>query len=380
MTTQEKLLKFNNNKYFLKEFTFSDTKFVPENETQIELADSIIIAKDFCLIFQAKERKDINQDDDIKWFNNTILNKAKKQTKKTYKNLERLRLVNVKNDSGSDAVLNSNILERAVAIIVYSNKNISSFQSTNHTRSQTIGFIHILDLEDYFTIVKQLIMLTDVFLYFLHRENTIKNGYFKNEPECLTTYMEKIVTNFMVEQPHRLFKRINDSKYNVNYAISIFREELNIATQSSADGSLDEYLDYPDYRSLLQHLILLDWLELKQFLIVLDDVNFFVDTDISSKPFRIVNERLNCGFVITYIDTQNRLKWYNIMNTFMKFHCFEFDLDYCIGIAYTKNEKGDTRKEMIYDVRGDNGDVTTIKNHEMIRMNIRYPIIQKRKY
>lgn len=380
MTTQEKLLKFNNNKYFLKEFTFSDTKFVPDNETEIELADSIIFTKDFSLIFQAKERNEINKGEDIKWFNSTVLKKAKDQIKKTYKNLERLKLVDVENDIGLNASLKRSILDHAVAVIIHSKIDIPSSESKNFIISQSIGFIHVLNLEEYCIIIEQLIMPTDIYMYFQNRKKSLEGKYFNNESDCLINYMEQSVREFIKEQPSYFIQKIGDSKYDVNYAVSVLRDELNIANQSTAKGSQDDYLDYLDYRSLLQYLALLDWLEMKQFLIILDSIEFYIESDISSKPYRIVNERLNCGFVITYIDTQNRNRWYNIMNTFMKFHCFEFNLGYCIGIAYTKDDEGSTRKEMIFDVRGENGDVTEINNYEMIKKNIRSSIIQKRKY
>ena len=58
MTNSEKLLSYFSEDFFYKELVYADLKFVPEGETEIELADLIINLEDVILAIQLKERNE----------------------------------------------------------------------------------------------------------------------------------------------------------------------------------------------------------------------------------------------------------------------------------------------------------------------------------
>jgi len=70
---------------FYKEFTFDKNDFYPQDGKK-ELADNVLWLDNLLFVIQVKERnpKEIkSEEDENKWFNNTVLKTAKNQIKKS---------------------------------------------------------------------------------------------------------------------------------------------------------------------------------------------------------------------------------------------------------------------------------------------------------
>lgn len=173
ITNSENIVTEINSSVFFKEFTFSKNDFKALDTNQkLEFADNVVWLDNLFFIFQIKE-KEKNTSDQIKWFNNKVLNKAVKQIKSTIGYIETYPKLHVENKKGHKIdILKTKSNFNPRKIIIYNpdidfpeeQRNIKFYESSD------VGLIHLFHTEDYYWICKFLITPAEVEEYLSFRE------------------------------------------------------------------------------------------------------------------------------------------------------------------------------------------------------------------
>ena len=120
MDLEQFIAEFNQNVFF-REFSFSQTKFKPAAQDELELADHIVWLDNLLLTFQLKQRTmdGTNALAEEKWFRSKVLKKAKKQVKDTHHYLSAYAPVQVTNERDHSFGLEASQIRHWHDVILY---------------------------------------------------------------------------------------------------------------------------------------------------------------------------------------------------------------------------------------------------------------------
>ena len=160
---------------FLEEFIFAKSRSVLQEQSELELADAVVLLGDTLLVYQFKERAVRGPSDaaaEGRWFNSKILGKAKKQMSDTVRYLSTNQEIKIPNQRGRIFNLAGRPFKRIIKVIGYISAQPMSLdcRSTKCYVSEVAGFIHIVDLRDYLEIARTLRVPQEVVKYFEYRE------------------------------------------------------------------------------------------------------------------------------------------------------------------------------------------------------------------
>lgn len=159
MTLEEFTAQLNGSTFW-KEFTFSQNQFSPKPGQELELADSFVWLGDTAFIMQMKERAEPKDDADVekRWFKDAVLKTAVKQIKDSLRFLREHKSISITNERGQSYDVTAENVRHIEKIILYAGSPAlpAHCRSLRFHISQTAGFIHVFEREDYRGIVQTL--------------------------------------------------------------------------------------------------------------------------------------------------------------------------------------------------------------------------------
>jgi hypothetical protein len=339
MTTQsENIVTKISSNVFYKEFTFDKNDFYPE-DGQKELADNVLWLDNLLFIIQVKERNpnEIKSEaEENKWFQNTVLGKAKKQITESVDYFSKYSEIKIKNLQGHFIDISKANLSGINKIIIYlpnsslinsDNKSMKFYESTQS------GNIHIFNIEDYLWVCRFLITPTELDEYLKFRERI----YLKHKEKIrlypeqyilghfLNTDNEEIIDEEYIETLNKLVDDVAD--FDVSGIVGNFLEKIRINTQNEPT----------DYYSILKEIANLKRYELlefkKRFRQMINDVN----SSRFSIPYRFTITRTGCGFVFISLLPDKIEYWKNALLNFTETYKYKRKLSKCLGVLTYKS-------------------------------------------
>jgi len=339
MTTQsQNIVTTISSAVFFKEFTFDKNNFFPVDGTK-ELADNLLWLDDLLFVIQVKERnkKAIKlEQDENKWFQNKILNEAKKQIKKSVEFFTRHKEIKIKNVRSRLIDVSPASFSKINKLIIYMpNSSLMSdqYKSMKFYESQDVGNIHIFNLEDYTWICKFLITPTELDEYLNFREKL----YIKHK-QIVTLYPEQYIlghflntndeTTLREEYLETFGKLKNDvDDFDVSGMLNNFLENLKNEEQKSSTF----------YYSIIKEIAKLKRYELLEFKKRFTQMLRDTEAQETSLPYRFTNSRTKCGFVFIPLPVDKIEYWENALFNFIEIYKYKRKLNKCLGVVAYKS-------------------------------------------
>ncbi|TCP90337.1 hypothetical protein C8J31_101175 [Rhizobium sp. PP-CC-2G-626] len=215
MTLEEFTAQLNGSTFW-KEFTFSQNQFSPRPGQELELADSFIWLGETAFIIQMKERAEPKDDPEVerRWFKGAILNTAVRQIKDSIRYLKEQDAISIANERGQRYDVSGNDIRHLEKIILYAAGPSlpDDCRRVRYHPSQTAGFIHVFERNDYSHVVQTLAVPDEVRRYLQYRENVLPE-LAKAETKIIEG---DVLAAFMFDEPlptsssHRSLERLVD--------------------------------------------------------------------------------------------------------------------------------------------------------------------------
>ncbi|SEC66742.1 hypothetical protein SAMN04489761_3448 [Tenacibaculum sp. MAR_2009_124] len=332
----EQLVTEINTQVFFREFTFSKNEFYPEDGKK-ELADNILILDNLLFIIEIKERNlEKAKESTENWFKNKVLNKAKKQIKKTSKYLKKYDIIPIKNGRNQTIDISKVEIQDINNLIIYKcdSKLNEEYKKLKFYESKTDGLIHIFNINDYSNICKYLITPSELDEYLKFREQLfLKHRSFVNGCE-----EEYIIAHFINND--------NTDLINLDYLynISEFYSDLNSFWISDFIESfqdkirVQEQQQSNDYHVLITEIAKLKRYELSQF-----KKRFLTMIEIAKKnefsmPFRFYIKRTDCAFVFLPLTKDFSTNWEKALINFTEIYKYQRKATKAVGVVCFKQD------------------------------------------
>ena len=336
-TNSENIISKISSNVFYKEFTFDKNDFYPEDGKK-ELADTIIWLNDLLFIIQVKERNSLDiktEMEENRWFESTVLKKAKNQIIKSIEYLNEYKEIRIKNIRNHSLDISKANINEVNKIIIYmpNNAPISNENtSKKFYESKKVGNIHIFNIEDYYWICKFLITPTELDEYLKFRERI----YLKHK-KLITRYPEQYILghflntdddSFIKEEYVETISKLADDRkdFNISHVLDYFLEKIKPSTLKEPT----------DYYAILTEIAILKRYELleftKRFNQMLDDVKL----SHFSLPYRFTASRTGCGFVFIPLLQDSIESWENTLLNFTEIYKYKNKLNKCLGVIVYK--------------------------------------------
>jgi hypothetical protein len=176
---EQSIAKIVHSAIFFEEFTFSKNKFCPPGQSEVELADAVVLLGDALLVYQIKERIvefESTPDTERNWFKAKVLKKATKQIRDTLQYIKSCGSIWLDNERGRQFQISADEVKEIIKIVVFKgNENLPQTCSNQKShQSKTAGFIHIFETENYLQMIRLLRVPEDVIRYLRYRENMLQ--------------------------------------------------------------------------------------------------------------------------------------------------------------------------------------------------------------
>jgi hypothetical protein len=177
LSLEESIAAVNKN-IFLREFSFSKNNFKPNPHEKLELADHIIWIDKLLIAYQLKERESTeagSAESERNWFERKVLGKGTKQIRDTLKFLSEHQNISIENERGQIFNVNSASVDHIIKVVVYApGINLpAEYRNIKCHMSSTVRLIHVLPLEDYVGVCRNLITPAEISEYFDYREEIL---------------------------------------------------------------------------------------------------------------------------------------------------------------------------------------------------------------
>jgi hypothetical protein len=165
-TLLAQFVAFLNADVFLREFSFSQTQFKPPGGTEVELADHVVRIGQLLFVYQLKERDPSGTAPIEKWLKDKVLRKATKQIGDTVRLLGTGHPVMIANERGHGFDLSAQPDDKTYRLVLFkSGDTRTPLPYPRFHISATTGFIHILDVLDYFGVCGYLVTPVEIAEY-----------------------------------------------------------------------------------------------------------------------------------------------------------------------------------------------------------------------
>lgn len=339
MTFADSLAELNE-WHFFKEFVYSKNTFRPApSQTEVELADNVLLLGDLLLAFQLKERepsKDSSEESERRWFEKKVLTKATRQIRDTLRYLDENESISLKNHRGHELKLEPRRLTQIHKLVVYLPDNMlpSDCLNKKYHESKSAGVIHIIPAHDYLGIVQTLLTPTEVADYLDFREELISTWGTRvdsiPEPALVGQFLEG---NAAVEPSLAFLDNLRAldhgaEEWDMSGIISKFPDRV------TTDNAPTDY--YP----IVAELASLKRNELKEF-----KARFQLAVEKSranefARPYRIAIPRTDCGFVFIPLNIEFFEHRRTALLNMTLAHKYDQRLSKCIGVVIGKHQQG----------------------------------------
>lgn len=312
-TFSEEFITRINQNVFYREFTFDRSEIITDQNNRIELADNILWIDDMLIVFQIKERNELNskgQSNIENWFINKVLKKAKDQIKNTNTWIRSQHSIDLKNRDEQVITMHPEDIDNIINIIIYhvDAPLPDSFVPDIKYKTQDGLFIHILSSEDYYHICRYLITPAELSDYLKFREDLL--SYYPQSPfteqYILAHYFHnsndlKMNVSY-IDDLEEICTRIeiNDNKFNLFPFLDMFRD-----TVVRTDDNLEYIAIVKELAKLNRQEIL--WFKQR----LLEVINCQNPDPCEIKPLYL--ERTGCAIMIMKPRADGYVFWENIL-------------------------------------------------------------------
>ncbi|NKK61816.1 hypothetical protein GFM44_39375 [Rhizobium leguminosarum bv. viciae] len=204
-----------NGSTFWREFTFSQNQFSPRPGQEVELADNFVWLGETAFVIQMKEREQPtdNPESEKRWFKSKIRGKAVSQIKDSIGFLQDHDSISISNGRGQRYEVRGADIKHLEKIVLYAAGPSlpDDCRSVRYHVSETAGFIHIFDRNDYSLVVKTLAVPEEIRRYLEYRQKALlmlaETATVVVEGDVLAAYMsdEKLPSTSSHKALERLF-------------------------------------------------------------------------------------------------------------------------------------------------------------------------------
>ena len=340
MDLEQSVAQFNQNVFF-REFSFSQTKFKPAAQDELELADHIVWLDDLLLTFQLKQRTmgDTDALAEEKWFRSKVLNKAKKQVKDTHHYLSCHAPIQVTNERGHSFGLEASRIRHRHDVILYESHPLlpTSCRETKSVVSSEIGLIHVLHVDDYQRIAQVLITPAEIADYLEYRCDILTRA-----PQIHGLPEEAFLGHFLYGDKNSLPKS-ESVRYVRNLTQELGAFDLSPVLHQFAERIVSgtswglPSTTSTDYYRVVQELARLNRSELKMVKERIDLALEWCRADRFEIPTRFVSPRTGCGFVFVVVPTEAKSRLGQGLQNYTYAHKYDQRLRKCLGMAVSKD-------------------------------------------
>jgi hypothetical protein len=295
MNALEQFVAQLNANVFLREFSFSRLTFIPIPGQELEFADHVIWLDNVWLLYQLKARSAVDDSVDRlrSWFKRKVLGTATRQIRDTLRYLDQQQNIVLRNQRGHEFNVAAGQRSRVYKIVIYDlgPEYDQSLDFGLYHKSQTAGFIHVININNYLDICRTLITPAEIWEYLDFREQIlIAHAGIANEMALLGQFL----TGSPDQAPNDIFadavpELLNDpGEFDIRFITETFLEDIY-----HRDASRSEF----SYYNLVAELAKLDRSELKEFKRRLQRCVEDVNRDEFRLPYRMQSTRTGCGFV-----------------------------------------------------------------------------------
>jgi hypothetical protein len=287
-----------NTNVFLREFSFSQTRFIPTGGTQVELADHVVRIGHLLFLYQLKERDSSATTTIEKWLKKKVVTKATQQIRATIRLLHSHAPVRVANERGHVFDLAARLSDRPFRLILFkSGDQRTPLPYPRFHRSTSAGFIHIFDALDYFGICQYLLTPIEMAEYLTWREAAIQSttdAQLVSEAALLGQYMVEDLESSPAERYAEALAALRTDvfSFDPSYLFQGLGDHIEHASTADRETS---------YYPILQLLAQLPRSALR---LLKERFRFAlkaVDDDRIAIPARFVFPALDCGFLLVPI-------------------------------------------------------------------------------
>jgi hypothetical protein len=293
---------------------------------------------DKAVVYQLKERESLQTttNNEIKWFERKVLNKATRQIRDTIKYLKANPRIHLTNHRGHEVTLSPVQLNALHNLVVYlPNKHLpQQCRRLKHHLSREAGVIHLIPANDYKGIVRTLLTPAEFMDYLDYRtallERWPKEAMKHPEPVLVGHYLhgdlEEIPNPEHLAYLHALQHKADT--WDISGVIK------NFADRVTTDGERTNY--YPIV-SALAELKRNELAEFKKRFMLSVKKAKANEFDV---PYRMVIKGTGCGFIFIPLTRELIPRRQIGLQNLTKAHKYEQRLSKCVGVSFAPEGDG----------------------------------------
>lgn len=324
-----------NRHFFLREFSFDRNKFKSACGQEYELADHVIAMPAGTLVFQLKEREANAPADEssmTSWFRRKVLDKACRQLADTVRFLRAEPSLLVLNQRGHTHDL-AGCTENIIQVILFRAHSPlpAEIRGQRHYVSKRAGFVHTMDIQDYYQLCHTLALPRELMQYFEFRQELLLARPDLNWPEPI------LAAQFIMDTGDRL---PDHTAMEVLGRTRIDNASVDLSPILTQFGGKIVHSSSPDnphqYYQLLAELTKLDRAEMRELKRLIDWALVNAGGKDIQIPARLLCPSARIGFVVFPVHAG---AYHLRMNALMNFSAamkYESHLERQVGISVAK--------------------------------------------
>jgi len=339
---EENVAALNKN-MFLREFAFSKNKFKPNANEELELADNIIWIDKLLIAYQLKERDATDEsstETERKWFEKKVVGKGTKQIRDTLKFLAAHSNISIENERGHVFNVNGTLIEHVIKLVVYEpgNNLPAECRKVKFHLSSTGGLIHILPLEDYVGVCRNLITPAEISEYFDYREEVFSKWSTQVEGLPEQAILGQFLWgDFSICPTQESVKYLAALEKDINsFDISNLLYNFSEHTEKSLIRNVKDIQSEHAYYKILTEFAKLRRSALREIKLRVDLCLQACREDRFMIPTRMGLSDLRCGFVFIPLTQEAFAYRLSALENLTKAAKYDLKLDKQIGISFVK--------------------------------------------
>jgi len=335
-TALEKFTAEVNKNFFLKEFSFDKNKFRAACGSEFELADHVISLPNETFVFQIKERDPnaaSDRDSMLKWFKKKVIQVGCGQLRDSEKYLTEQPALLVENQRGHRFDL-ANRCNQITKILLYSSTTDILSESDPLLRykiSKRAGFIHVLDIKDYYQLCRCLAAPKEISEYFSFRQKYWESAA-ENIPEeamLAAMFIEESLAPLSPADARQLLDKalLDVPSFDLGPILRPYAEKI------VNEGAREENLQY--YR-ILEVFLRLNRAELRGLKSLFQWALERAGDEKLEIPCRMRGGS-QTGFVVFPVPAKGYQRRLNALMNFTHYLKYDWKLDRALGVSFSRD-------------------------------------------
>ena len=328
-----------NENAFLRAFSFSTTQLPVDSDSEVALADRVIMMDEIGFIFQMMEReqKVASKVGDLeKWISNYVVRRGVRQIQNTRDLLRTYIGLSLVNGFGHRMLISPKDPDRLVSVIVYRvPPKTRAFRAARFKKNRNGAFVHILRDADYFEIVHHFVTPAELTDYFGFRREILINW----DAAATAVSEAALIGQYLLEHysspPDERFESASRSRGGPTACEFSFVLDSLATTIASQEGDYAD-TDYYEVLAELARLARYDLRALKQQIrLALEAVrgNRF------ELPYRIASARTGAAFLVLPVTTEFHDRASGALRSLSLASKYELGLERHVGIGMWRNSE-----------------------------------------